>query len=137
MYIDLDNINFYNPPPPFKPPARASSSSGWTLYNVSSGPQLHPIPLPLSPPTPSKPLAVATAIPTSPVKDHSRYTATSRNIFDIELENVSTRERSPTTGAADLETGHQSGSQPGDVLSTRCLDISPTPGTWKIIRDGS
>lgn len=130
MYIDLDNINFYNPPPPPKPPARASSFSGWTLYNVS-GPQLLPIPLP--PPIPSKPPAVAAATPTSLAKDHSRYAATSRNIFDIELENVSTREKSPTTGAADLEAGHHSGSQPDDVLGTRCLDISPTLGTWKII----
>ncbi len=131
MYIDLDNINFYNPPPPPKPPARASSSPGWTLYNVSPGPQLLPIPLP--PPIPSKPPAIAAATPTSPVEDHSRYAATSRNIFDIELENVSTREKSPATGAADLEAGHTSGSQPGDVFGTRCLDISPTLGTWKII----
>ena len=108
---------------------------------MSSGPQLFPIslppPLPPSPPLPSNPPAVTAATTASPVKDHSQYAVRSRNIFDIELANVSPREKSPTLGTADLEAGHQSGSQPGDVLGTRCVDISPGPGTWKIIRDGN
>ncbi|GFF61393.1 hypothetical protein IFM51744_10671 [Aspergillus udagawae] len=125
--ISLDNIDFYRHPPPPKPPAHTSSFSGWKSYHVPSGPQS----LSFSHPLPPKPPTVVTAVPTSTIKGHFPC-AVPRNIFDIELENVPTRENSPVVRETDLEADHESGSQVGNGLDDRCEDASPTLGAWEI-----
>ncbi|KAL2836343.1 hypothetical protein BJX68DRAFT_37383 [Aspergillus pseudodeflectus] len=123
--ISLDNIDFYHHPPPPKPPAHTSSSSDWKSYHLPSTPQPLPFSHPLSHPLPPKPPTAVTAVIPSTIKGRFQY-AVPRNIFDIELENVSTRGNSPVVGETDLEAGHQSGSQVGNGLSDRCQDASPT-----------
>lgn len=125
--ISLDNIDFYHHPPPPKPPAHTSSSSGWKSYHVPSAPQS----LSFSHPLPPKPPAPVTAVPTSTIKGHLQFAAP-RNIFDIELENVPTRENSPVERGTSLEADYQSRSQAGNDLRDQCQDASPTLGTWKI-----
>ncbi|GIJ84993.1 hypothetical protein Asppvi_003848 [Aspergillus pseudoviridinutans] len=123
--ISLDNIDFYHHPPPPKPPAHTSSSSGWKSYHVPSAPQSIPFSYPLSHPLPPKPPTAITAVTTSTVKGPFQC-AVPRNIFDIELENVSTRENSPVVRDTDLEADHESGSQAGNGLGDRCEDASPS-----------
>ncbi|OOF90512.1 hypothetical protein ASPCADRAFT_400786 [Aspergillus carbonarius ITEM 5010] len=90
--ISLDNINFYHHPPASKPPAHTSFSSGWNWksYHVPSAPQS----LSFSRPLPPKPPTAVTAVLTSTIKDHFQCAAP-RNIFDLKLEKVPTREDSP------------------------------------------
>ncbi|RDH30854.1 hypothetical protein BDQ94DRAFT_65129 [Aspergillus welwitschiae] len=154
--ISLDNINFYHHPPASKPPAHTSSSSSWKSYHVPSAPQslsfshpLHPLPpkppthtstsssrksyhLPSAPqslsfsrPLPPKPPTAVTAVPTSTIKGHFQY-ASPRNIFDIELEKVPTREKSLVERETDLEADHQSGSEAGNDLGDQRQDASLT-----------
>lgn len=125
--ISLDNIDFYHHPPPPKPPAHTSSSSGWKSYHVPSAPQS----LSFSHPLPPKPPTAVTAVTTSTIKGRFQC-AVPRNIFDIELENVSTRENSPIVRETDFEADHQSGSQAGNGLGDRCEDASPSLSAWKI-----
>ncbi|KAH2142986.1 hypothetical protein KXV68_006358 [Aspergillus fumigatus] len=119
--ISLDNIDFYHHPPTPKPPAHISSSSGWKSYHVPSAPQS----LSFSHPLPPKPPATVTAVPTSTIKGHLQFAAP-RNIFDIELENVPTRENSPVERETSLEADYQSRSQAGNDLRDQCQDASPT-----------
>jgi hypothetical protein len=129
--ISLDNIDFYHPPPP-KPPAHTSSSAGWKSYHVPSAPQSLSFPDLLSHPLPPKPPTAVTAVTTSTIKGRFQC-AVPRNIFDIELENVSTRENSPVVRVTDLEEAdHESGSQPENGLGDRCEDASPSLGAWEI-----
>lgn len=125
--ISLDNINFYHHPPASKPPAHTSSSSSWKSYHVPSAPQS----LSFSRPLPPKPPTAVTAVPTSTIKGHFQYAAP-RNIFDIELEKVPTREKSLVERETDLEADHQSGSEAGNDLGDQRQDASLTLGTWKI-----
>lgn len=52
-----------------------------------------------------------TAVITSTIKGRFQC-ADPRNLFDIELEDVSTRENSPVVRETDLEADHEIGSQP-------------------------
>ncbi|KAF7136892.1 hypothetical protein CNMCM5793_006507 [Aspergillus hiratsukae] len=119
--ISLDNIDFYHHPPPPKPPAHTSSSSGWKSYHVPSAPQSLSFPHPLSHPLPPKPPTAVTAVTSSTIKGRFQC-AVPRNIFDIELENVS----GPVVRETDLEADHESGFQPGNGLGDRCEDASPS-----------
>jgi hypothetical protein len=75
-----------------------------------------------------------TAVTTFTIKGRFQF-AVPRNIFDIELENASTRETE-----TDLETGHESGSQPrngrGAVgnISDSIRRLSADAGRSKIVQ---
>jgi len=128
MHVDLDNINFYNHPPPSRPAAHAVPCSGWKPYHVPSALQSLSHPLPPKPP----PTHVSATIPTATIKNHFQCTATFRNIFDTELENVLTRENSPVARQIDLVADYQCRSEGENAFGARCQDTSPALGTWKI-----